>query len=366
MSDFALVTDTQDPGIDTAMQVVYQWNYEPEVEELRRLYDKATEAQWISERDLDWSREIDLEKFSSTPVGFGMPVDQTSYYKALPVETRQELTKRTASFRLSNFLHGEQGALMVAAQLVNAVPHTDAKFYAATQTMDEARHVEVFAKYIDKLDQVRPIAPAVKQVLDATLQTDDWMKKLVGMQIVVEGLALYSFREMRNLTEEPLLKDLLTYVARDESRHHAYGVQYIERCAPLLSDTQRVELEDFALESARTLIDQRSPQTILSAVLPLWMEVGVDPVELFQSLRDEREALMGEHVKGRRLGPVQGFVIPTLKRCGLFSERVAGHFHEFLQANLGAEIVGKNVEEFMEILPELPADTARWVMGEVA
>ena len=59
------------------------------------------------------------------------------------------------------------------------------------------------------------------------------MKKLVGMQIVVEGLALYSFREMRNLTEEPLLKELLTYVARDESRHHAYGVQYVERCVPV-------------------------------------------------------------------------------------------------------------------------------------
>ena len=81
---------------------------------------------------------------------------------------------------------------MVAAQLVNAVPHTDAKFYAATQTMDEARHVEVFARYIEKLDEVRPIAPPLKGILDATLETDDWMKKLVGMQIVVEGLALYS------------------------------------------------------------------------------------------------------------------------------------------------------------------------------
>ena len=113
---------------------------------------------------------------------------------------------------------------MVAAQLVNAVPHTDAKFYAATQTMDEARHVEVFARYIEKLDEIRPIAPSLKGILDQTLQTGDWMKKLVGMQIVVEGLALYAFREMRNLTEEPLLKDLLTYVARDEARHHAYGV----------------------------------------------------------------------------------------------------------------------------------------------
>jgi len=169
-----------------------------------------------------------------------------------------ELTRRTAAFRLSQFLHGEQGALMVAAQLVNAVPHTDAKFYAATQTMDEARHVEVFARYIEKLDEIRPIAPSLKGILDQTLATGDWMKKLVGMQIVVEGLALYSFREMRNLSAEPLLRDILTYVARDESRHHAYGVQYIERCVPCLSDAERVELEDFALECARSLIDRNA------------------------------------------------------------------------------------------------------------
>ncbi len=224
MSEFTLKTPTQEPDLATAMQVVYQWNYDPEVEELRRLYVKAAEAQWIGDKHLDWERPIDMVKFSTTPLGAGVPIEKTSYWRSLPKDTTAELVRRTAAFRLSQFLHGEQGALMVAAQLVNAVPHTDAKFYAATQTMDEARHVEVFARYIEKLDEIRPIAPSLKGILDQTLQTDDWMKKLVGMQIVVEGLALYAFREMRNLTEEPLLKDLLTYVARDESRHHAYGV----------------------------------------------------------------------------------------------------------------------------------------------
>jgi hypothetical protein len=180
------------------------------VEELRRLYVKGLEAQWIVERDLDWERPIDRVALATTPIAIGFPVEQTSYWRSLSAETVWELKKRLASFRLSNFLHGEQGALMVAAQLVNAVAHTDAKFYAATQTMDEARHVEVFARYIQKLDLVRPIAPNLKGLLDSTLATGDWVKKLVGMQIVVEGLALYSFREMRNVTEEPLLKELLT------------------------------------------------------------------------------------------------------------------------------------------------------------
>jgi len=363
MSDFSLRTPTQEPELSTAMKVVYQWNYEPEVDELRRLYAKATEAQWIAARDLDWDRPIDQAKFTATPLGSALPIEQTSYWKSLPEEMQWQLTRRTAAFRLSNFLHGEQGALMVAAQLVNAVPHTDAKFYAATQTMDEARHVEVFAKYIQKLDEVRPIAQPVKRILDATLETDDWLKKLVGMQIVVEGLALYSFREMRNLTEEPLLKDLLTYVARDESRHHAYGVQYVERCVPCLSDAQRSELEDFALEAARTLIDNRNQQALLSEILRIWAEVGVDSGELFACVRRERDDLTRHMRKGGRLGPVQGFVIPTLRRCGLLSERVAAHFYDFLRENLGANLVGSDVDEFIDRIPELPRDTAAWVLG---
>jgi hypothetical protein len=255
---------------------------------------------------------------------------------------------------------------MVAAQLVNAVPHTDAKFYAATQTMDEARHVEVFARYINKLDEVRPIAPPLRRILDATLETDNWMRKLVGMQIVVEGLALYSFREMRNLTTEPLLRDLLTYVARDESRHHAYGVQYIERCVPCLSDRERADLEDFAVDAAKTLVDNRQQQGMLGHILQLWGEVGIDPVALLTSLQNEREELFnGASGKGMRLGPVQGFVVPTLKRLGLLSGRVATVYHEFLHANLAGPLVGRNVEEFLQYVPELPEDTAAWVLSEV-
>ena len=364
MSDFTVKTSTQEPDLSTAMQIVYQWNYEPEVDELRNLYVKAAEAQWVGAKDLDWSRPIDLVKFASTPIGAGVPIERTSYWRSLSEETRNELVRRTAAFRLSQFLQGEQGALMVAAQLVNATPHTDAKFYAATQTMDEARHVEVFSRYIEKLDEVRPIAGPLKQILDATLETESWMKKLVGMQIVVEGLALYAFREMRNLTEEPLLKDLLTYVARDESRHHAYGVQYIERCVPCLGAKERAELEDFALECARSLID-RNAQGFFTTLVQIWAEIGVDPAAMLTSLHEEREEITRDMPRGRRLGPVQGFVIPTLRRCGLLSERVAEHFHGFLRDNFGTRVAGENVEEFLQYLPELPADTARWVMGEL-
>ncbi len=365
MSDFQLTTETQEPAFETETKVIYQWNYDPEVEELRRLYVKAAEAQWVSERDLEWDRDIDMELFASTPMGMGMPLEETTYWKGLPDETRTLFTRKTAAFRLSNFLHGEQGALMVASQLVNAVPHTDAKFYAATQTMDEARHVEVFARYIEKLDEVQPIAEPLKNVLDATLQTGDWLKKLVGMQIVVEGLALYSFREMRNLTQEPLLKDLLTYVARDESRHHAYGVQYVSRCVPQLDENRLRDLEDFALEASRTLIDARSSTTLFTAMLEIWAAAGMDVGALLASAEKELPALTAARGPKRRLGPVQGFVIPTLRRCGLLSERVARHYHEMMVANLSSSVAGEDVDEFLSRIPDLPEDTAAWVLAEL-
>ena len=157
MNEFTLQTPTQEAGLATAMEVVYQWNYDAEVEELRNLYVKAAEAQWVGARDIEWDRPIDLIKFSTTPLGAGIPIEKTSYWRSLPEATVVELTRRTAAFRLSQFLHGEQGALMVAAQLVNAVPHTGAKFYAATQTMDEARHVEVYDRYIKKLAMIYPM-----------------------------------------------------------------------------------------------------------------------------------------------------------------------------------------------------------------
>lgn len=363
--DFSRSTPTQTPGLPTAMEVIYQWDYDPQVEELRGLYVKATEAQWLAQRDLDWDQPIDEERFATTPLGFAIPIEDTTYWKALPAATRFALTKRTAVLRLSNFLHGEQGALMVAAQLVDAVPHMDAKFYAATQTYDEARHVDVFARYVKKLDEVQPVAEPLKKVLDATLATGNWLHKLVGMQIVVEGLALYSFKEMRALSQEPLLRDLLTYVARDESRHHAYGVQYVERCVPTLSAAEREDLEDFALEAAQTLVDNRRQTALFGTMVASWAELGVDVPEMFRSMQGEREAIAARLGRGRRLGPVQGFVIPTLKRCGLLSERVATRYHEFLQANIGAKLVGATVEEFLRHLPDLPEDTAAWLAGEL-
>jgi hypothetical protein len=348
----------QGDEVDTALRAIYNWSYEPEIDSLRTLYANALERQWIAVRDLDWRRGVDREAFSETFSLGGLPVAQTRFWKSLPADTRWDVARRSACFMLSNFLHGEQGALMVAGQLVGAVPHMDGKFYAATQTLDEARHVEAFAAYVRLLDDVTPISPGLKRLLDNVLAAEDWRFKAVGMQVVAEGLALYAFRDMRNQTREPLLTQLLTYVARDEARHTGYGIKYLSAVVPELSDSARAALEDFAFESARLLIDSRAGLSMRDQVLAIWRDAGVDPLEAMTKLAEERDVVASALQRsGGRLGPVSGFVIPTLRAIGLYSERIRGHFAEMFEAN----IASARARDLAGAGADLPADLEAWV-----
>jgi len=347
----------QTDGVRTAFEAVYNWNYDSEIDELRTLYANALERQWIALRDLDWNAPFDRDAFTRSVSLGGFPIQRTEFWRALPEDTRWEISRRSAAWMLSNFLHGEQGALMVASQLVAAVPHMDGKFYAATQTLDEARHVEVFAAYVRKLDDVQPISPGLKKLLDSVLATESWLEKAVGMQVVTEGLALYSFRDMRNAAEEPLLRKLLTYVSRDEARHTGYGVKYLSYVVPTLSAAERARLEDFAYESARLLIDSRAGTALRDSVLGIWKSAGIDPAEALPRLLKERAAMREELGRsGGRFGPVRGFVIPTLRAVGLFSPRIEAHFSEMFTANFGPEM-----GDLSHDATELPADLEAWV-----
>ena len=337
-----------------ALTAIYSWNYEPEIDTLRTLYANAVDRQWIALRDLDWERGVDKEAFSGSFSLAGFPMQQTEFWKNLDPDLQWQISRRTAAFMLSNFLHGEQGALMVAGQLVSAVPHMDAKFYAATQTMDEARHVEVFAAYIAQLDEVHTIAPALKRLLDRTIGVESWMHKLVGMQMVVEGLALYVFRDMRIATDDKLLEQLLTFVGRDEARHTGYGIKYLSRVVGALSDRERSELEDFAFEAARMLVDSRQGPTLRQGILRIWQEAGLDPKSVFTELAKEREKM--ERERGDGAGPLRGFVIPSLRSVGLFSERIEGHFRQMFAANFGDERAKQ-----LNLRVEFPEDLDAWL-----
>ena len=343
--------------IETALEAVYSWNYEPELDQLRTLYANALEAQWIAVRDLDWESEVDQEAFARTFTMGGIPIQETAFWWSLPAETRWQVASRSARVSLSNFLHGEQGALFVASQLVNAVPHMDGKLYAATQTVDEARHVEVFSAYLRRIGGIEPVAPLLKKLLDDLAAAPSWMTKAVGMNIVLEGLALYTFRVMRNTTQEPLLKTLLTFVSRDEARHTGFGIKYLSHVVGTLERRVCDELEDFAFESARLILDARKGLTMRDTLLEIWREAGIDPDDVSEALSRERDTIRTSLEKTQsRGGPLGAFVLPTLASIGLLSDRIRAHFDDMYRHNSRS---GRGLADRMQ---ELPEDLEAWVM----
>ena len=226
---------------------LFTWDYERSRPPLVKLYEKAKTSQWNAETDLDWSIEVDQEKNAAESPqtmtramidDMGIDLKGTSLEKWGDKELI-DFAIESQNWSLSQFMHGEQGALVCTAKIVETVPWIDAKYYAATQVMDEARHVEVFAKYLDtKLAGHYPINTHLRMLLDDIITDSRWDMTYLGMQIMVEGLALAAFGMAYQTTNEPLLKQLLRYVMSDEARHVAFGVLSLKEYYAELSDAE--------------------------------------------------------------------------------------------------------------------------------
>src|SRR5712672_2000958 len=276
---------------------VFTWDYERSRQPLIKLYEKAKTSQWNVTTDLDWSTEVDqvklaLENVQADQAFFSDAVD----LKGTPFEkwTTKEWVDfgvESQNWLLSQFMHGEQGALLCTARIVETVPWIDAKYYAATQVMDEARHVEVFARYLDeKLGSQYGINDNLKAILNDILSDPRWDIAYLGMQIMVEGLALAAFGMLHQLTTEPLLKKLLRYVMSDEARHVAFGVLSLQEFYKGLTDAELRERQEFAFEAAVRMRDRFLQQEV-------WDRMGVDtrkivPLILNDPTRPQFQALL--------------------------------------------------------------------------
>ena len=258
--------------------VIFTWDYEKGARpKLNRLYEKSKTSMWNGETDLPWDTEVDQEAVvmanAMSAGGFtaGMEGElaDTIFAKWGPKEWVQ-MGVESQNWTLSQFLHGEQGALVCTAKIVESVPWIDAKYYASTQVMDEARHVEVFAKYLDtKLSGHYPINAHLQMLLDDIIQDSRWDMTYLGMQIMVEGLALAAFGFIHQLTTEPLLKQLLRYVMSDEARHVAFGVLSLQDYYQELNAAELRERQEFAFEAAVRMRDRFLQQEV-------WERMGID------------------------------------------------------------------------------------------
>jgi hypothetical protein len=272
--------DAVDHAVKAEVDTTFTWDYDRSREQLGRLYEKAKTSQWNAAVDLDWSIDVDQEKEVLNAPNLGM-VAQSGMVDLSDTPVAKWGEKEWLQFgiesqnwTLSQFLHGEQGALLCTARIVETVPWIDAKYYAATQVMDEARHVEVFARYLqDKLSGHYPINAHLGMLLDDIVSDSRWDITYLGMQIMVEGLALAAFGFLHMLTQEPLLKKLLRYVMADEARHVAFGVLSLKESYDQLSGPEIRERQEFAFEAAVRMRDRFMQQEV-------WERMGVPPREV--------------------------------------------------------------------------------------
>ena len=200
--------------IDATVQVLWRYDYDSNIKPLRDLYEVAKKEQWNAATDIPWEIKTDPAAVGDMSAPNAEPFD---FVKALSKENQIELAKRKSAHLLSTFLHGEQGAMMICGQLVEVVPDMDAKLYASTQVIDEARHVEVFHRYIQRLDRVYPIMHGLKALLNAVLQADLWQMKCVGMQVIAESIAMGGFKTMAKLTHDEVFRRVVELTAQDEA-----------------------------------------------------------------------------------------------------------------------------------------------------
>ncbi len=263
-------------AVDLHADALFTWDYERSRPALSKLYEKAKASQWNGATDLPWDTDVDQEKVAAllmdaTTARFrqlqgapGSPFRNFGDAEWLQVGIEMQ------NWQLSQSLHGEQGALMCTGMITATTPWIDAKFYAATQVVDEARHVEVFARYLlEKLNGTYPINPNLGALIDDTLRDERWDMTYLGMQIMIEGLALAAFGAISMVTPEPLLKQLLRYVMSDEARHVAFGVLTLRDYYAELSADELRYRQEFAFEAAERLRNR-------FYMLEVWERMGID------------------------------------------------------------------------------------------
>ncbi len=244
----------------------FSWEYDEGRARLLALYQKGKDKQWDSATRIDWSLEVD----PSNALGLAeeaCPIYGSPTYLKLGEKDKDELFQHLASWQFSQFMHGEQGAMICAARIVEGVPDLDAKFYASTQTMDEARHAETYARFLqDKIQMVYPINSHLQQLLASTLSDSRWDMPYLGMQVLIEGLALAAFGLLRDTTTCELPKQILSYVMQDEARHVAFGRMALKDAYADLTSQERDEREEFVVEACYLMRDRLRGQEVWEAL----------------------------------------------------------------------------------------------------
>ena len=286
----------------------FSWEYDDGRQRLLDLYQRGKDKQWDAAKRIDWDQPVNPYNAMETADEF-CPIYGSRQWELLSAKERDELGWHLGAWLFSQFLHGEQGALTVAARIVESVPDMDSKFYAATQAMDEARHVELYSRFIkDKIGLYYPVNPDLATLLADALSDSRWDMPYLGMQVLIEGLALAAFGVHRDITGNPLVKQLLAYVMQDEARHVAFGRLALRDYYSELTEAERADREEFVVEGCYLMRNRFRAQEV-------WERLGFDVRECLE---------FTEHSAVQQTFRALLFsrIVPCVKDIGLWGEKV--------------------------------------------
>ena len=292
----------------------YNWDYTVQDNRIKKLYELGKELNWNVETDIDWTPEFK----GMTDEEFEFENSQWErhpVYKTWNTEKRKDFFRDLSAWSLSQFLHGEQGALLVASQLASCAPTFNAKLYAASQTFDEARHVEAFNKYLQtRMKKSWPIGRALKGLLDKILTDPRWDLKFIGMQVVIEGLALAAFQTSKESSSDEVYKNMIELIIRDEARHVTFGINYLTDFVKTLSEEEQIDRAKFALEACTVSRNRLRPYDV-------WEAYGMDIEETEEYQRKEIFQAQFQDILFSR-------IMPNLKRIGLLREELVPEYEK--------------------------------------
>ena len=331
---------------NTPLTGAYNWDYTVADNRIKKLYELGKELNWNGSIDLNWDYTHPANE-RLVQADEELPHETLEAYENLSEEEKIEFDRHDTAELLSQFLHGEQGALLVASQLTSCAPTYNAKLYAASQTFDEARHVEVFNRYLqEKIGMHYPINKNLKLLLDKILTDERWDLKFIGMQIIIEGLALAAFQMLKGLSKDPLLTQLLHYVIRDEARHVTFGINYLEDFIKTLSPEEIEDRAEFAYEAC-VISRERLINTI---AMQKYLKMSEDEAREF-ALSTSANTTFRNFLFSR--------IMPNLSRIGLLTDKVRPKFEalgllEYENAPDDFECDWNELEKPLEKFGEIP------------
>jgi hypothetical protein len=340
---YALPVEQTRWQVPSGNTTIFNWEYDEGRDKLLNLYEKGKKLQWNANERIDWSHEVDLSNPLQSPEEY-VPLYGSEVWANLNEDERGQVAHHMVGWQFSQFLHGEQGALICAAKIVQTVPDIDSKFYAATQVMDEARHVEAYSRYLqEKIQLAYPINPHLKALLNDVIADSRWDMTYLGMQVLIEGLALAAFGLIRDIAQDPLGRAVVAYVMQDEARHVAFGRLSLRDFYPQLTQKERDEREEFCVDACYLMRDRFMAEE-------MWNNLGFEVEETVKWVRESESNRMFRSLLFTR-------IVPMLKDIGLWGPRIHNAFADM--GVMGYETVDLDVVMAQDEATAVQIDDAR-------